>query len=432
MASIDRNLFSLLKFPKNENDVYHTGQLPWLFKDVSYYKTYWNNKKNEFLTFHKVSAQNIEAELNGRKILLPATRKRLEVLKKAHDANYLTLTKLLQSLQTASSSSFEVTVPSHQSLHLYRKNIFRDWGWSTPENRQAIELVTEVIGVNWTPHRVCVLGSGAGRLAMDLHTEFRLPMSVAVDFNPLLLLVADEMRRGSTLKLWDFNVAPVELDSVAREYELKSDLGVLDNFHLVCADVTELPFNDHQFSAVVTPWLIDILPFNFKLLAQRVNQQLEVGGQWINFGPLGFSYREESENLTRVEIVEHLLECGFEIESEKVSGVKYLTSDDEVNSRNETVYLFKARKIRDVSVEPYTFLPNWLIDTRRPIPLSDDIKRHQQLIRFQADLFHSIDGKLSVNQLAQLFAQHYKMPPETALVMVVNVLRQLEESLKRK
>lgn len=432
MASIDPSLFSLLKFPKNESDIYYTADLPWLFKDVDYYKTYWNNKKNEFLNFHKNSSQGIDAELKSNKNLSALTRQRLEVLKKAHDTNYLTLTDLLKSLQTAPVSSFEVAVPSHQSLHLYRKNIFRDWGWVTPENRQAVELLTEVIGVNWTPARTCILGAGASRLAMDIHKEFRLPMTVAVDFNPLLLLVADEMRKGHSIKFWDFNVAPVELQSVAKEYELKSDLGTLENFHLICADVTELPFKDQQFSAVVTPWLIDILPFEFKLLAQRVNQQLEIGGHWVNFGPLGFSNRHESQNLTRPEITEQLQSCGFTVESEKVTGIKYLTSDDEVNSRNETVYLFKVKKTKHVSVEPYTFLPDWLRDTSRPIPLSEDIRKHQQLVRFQADLFHSIDGKVSINQMAQLFAQHYKMPPDAALAMVVNVLRQLEEANKRK
>lgn len=432
MASIDPNLFSLLKFPKNESDVFYTGRLPWLFKDVDYYKTYWHNKKNEFLNFHKTSSQNIDAELKSKKLFSVTTRQRLEVLKKAHDANYLTLSNLLQSLQASAANPFEVSVPSHQSLHLYRKNIFRDWGWETSENRQAVELLTEVIGVDWTPSRVCVLGSGASRLAMDLHKEFRVPMTVAVDFNPLLLLVAEEMLSGATISLWDFNVAPVELSSVTQEYKLRSELGSLEGFHLVCADVTELPFKEHQFDAVVTPWLIDILPFNFKLLAQRVNSQLDIGGQWINFGPLGFSNRNESENLTRTELTEQMQDCGFEVESEKITSIRYLTAKNEVNSRNETVYLFKARKIKHATVEPYSFLPEWLRDTSKSIPLSDDIKRHQQLVRFQADLFHSIDGKLSANQLAQLFAQHYKMPPETALVMVVNVLRQLEESLKRK
>ncbi len=430
--NIDPKLFSLLKFPKNESEVYFTGDLPWLFKDVEYYKTYWLNKKNEFLNFHKVNQGNIESELKRGKNLGSATRTRLEVLKKAHESNYLTLAQILKSLDVAAAPSFDVAVPSHQSLHLYRKNLFRDWGWVTNENQHAMDLVAEVVGPNWKPSRTCVLGAGASRLAMDLHKEFHLPMTVAVDFNPLLLLVANEMLKGASIKLWDFNTAPVELDSVVKEYELKSNLGTLSDFYLVCADVTELPFKDHQFNAVVTPWLIDILPFGFKLLAQRVNQLLEIGGSWVNFGPLGFSHRDEAMNLTRTEIAEQWKECGFELESEKVSAIKYLSSDGEVNSRNETVYLFKIKKVKNVPVEPFEYLPNWLLNPNKPITVSDELERHKQLIRFQADLFHSIDGKVSLNQIAQLFAQHYKMPADTALAMATNVLRQFEESIKRK
>tara|TARA_B110001454_G_scaffold64823_1_gene62957 strand:- start:1597 stop:2895 length:1299 start_codon:yes stop_codon:yes gene_type:complete len=432
MATIDPQLFSLFKFPKNESEVYLTGDVPWLFKDLNFYKTYWLNKKNEFLNFHKVSQINLELELKKGTGLSATTRTRLEVLKNAHESNYLALASLLSDLDVAAAPTFEVAVPSHQTLHLYRKNIFRDWGWSTGENQQAVDLVTEVVGPNWKPNRTCVLGTGASRLAMDLHKEFHLPMTVGVDFNPLLLLVANEMQKGHSIKLWDFNTAPVELESVAREYELKSTLGKLSGFHLICADVTELPFRDHQFSSVVTPWLIDILPFGFKLLAQRVNQLLEVGGTWVNFGPLGFSHRDEAMNLTRPEIAEQWQMCGFEVESEKVSVIRYLSSDHEVNSRNETVYLFKIKKVKNVAVEPFEYLPNWLSNTDKPITLSDELQRHKQLVRFQADLFHSIDGKISLQQIAGLFAQHYKMPAETALVMATNVLRQFEESLKRK
>lgn len=432
MAVIDPKLFSLLNFPKKENEIFFTGRLPWLFKNVNYYKIYWQSKKNEFLNFHKTSLQTIEAELKQNNSINSVTRTRLEVLRKAHESNYLTLSQLLKSIDTATSSSFDVTVPSHQSLHLYRKNLFRDWGWATSENRLAVDLIAQVAGVKWAPDRACVLGSGASRLAMDLHKEFHWPMTVAVDFNPLLLLVADQMLDGRSIKLWDFNVAPIEIDSVAKEYELKSSLGSLENFHLVCADITELPFKPQQFGTVVTPWLIDILPFNFKLLAQRVNQLLEIGGTWVNFGPLGFSHRSESENLTRPEIQEYWQQCGFELTSEKVARIPYLSSDNEVNSRNETVYLFNVKKVKDVAVEAFQYMPDWLINPSRAIPLSEELQKHKQLIRFQADLFHSIDGKISVNQIAQLFAQHYKMPPETALAMTLNVLRQFEESLKRK
>ena len=280
--------------------------------------------------------------------------------------------------------------------------------------------------------RAGVLGAGAGRLAMDMHKEFRLPMTVAVDFNPLLLAIARRMLNEESLSLYDFTTAPVSIESVVKSYELKSTHGPLPGFNLLCADVADLPFEPHQFQSVLTPWLIDILPFNFRLLAQRVNACLEVNGNWLNFGPLGFLHQKEVWNITQEEIQEQLNECGFEVEAEKVSTMKYLSADDEVNSRNETVYLFNAKKIRDVKVESFTYLPKWMSETSQVVPLSQEMLQHRQVVRLHADLFHTIDGKLSIDQLGVMFASHYKVPADIAKAMVTNVLRQFLESTKRK
>ena len=360
------------------------------------------------------------------------TSRRLQLLKVGHEWNYKELAELLKPLDSHEPMSLNVAAPSHQTLHLYRKNIFRDWGWETDENKISLELIKSILGTTWKPRRFCILGSGASRLGMDLHWEFKLSMTVAVDFNPFLLLVAQKMYQRKPISLYDFASAPLENDRVAECFELSSPLPRLSGFHFVFGDVAFLPFKAGQFESVLTPWLIDILPMSFKLLAQRVNQIVTVGGNWLNFGPLGFSHRQEASNLTCEEIVEQLEECGFEVEVQNKARIKYLSSKNEVNSRNESVFLFKAKKVRDVAVEPFELWPGWLRNMDLPIPATDDLLKHQQLVRFQADLFHSVNGQLSINQIAQLFADHYKISLDDALKMTSNVLRQFEESLKRK
>lgn len=451
MTFIHPQLLAMLQCPVTKEDLYFTDgklvsvdgkqtyslfcQLPWLFKNSEYYKAYWSNKKTDFLNFHKQSALKLENEIKKSQSS-PLTLQRLRFLKKAHEQNFETLSELLKDLdlnkQLNKKESFEVAVPAHQSLHLYRKNLFRDWGWDTDENNRAVHLIKDIVGVGWRPDSFCVLGSGASRLAIDLHSQFQLPMTVAVDFNPLLVLVAQAVNTGRSIPLYDFNTAPVEMKDVAKLYDLKSPYAPLNDIHFIFADVTDLPFKSHSFNSVLTPWLIDILPMAFSLLAQRVNRILAVGGEWVNFGPLGFSQKLEANNLTSEEIKEQLVLNGFEVRAEKMDRIEYLSAKDEVNSRNETVYLFKARKIKEVSVQDFDFMPSWLTDFTQPIPLSEELKNHQQLVRFQADLFHTIDGQLSINQIAKLFSAHYKIDSDIALKMVVNVLRQFEESLKRK
>ncbi len=448
MISLSSFILSILQCPETHDDLQLSNNalttknqkkcypiidgIPWLVKNIEPMRMHWVHKKNEFVSFHKKQALKIDSEIRAQKDLTIITKKRLEVLKTAHEFNQKALASLIKGIDGGETGSFDVMVPLHQSMHLYRKNIFRDWGWSTQENKNSLARVKAVLNSNKKIERLCVLGAGAGRLAMDMHTELSVQHTVAVDFNPLLLAVADKMRNAESFSMYDFPSAPVEIDDVARLYELKSAYGKMSGVDLVCADVTDLPFKGKSFDTVLTPWLIDILPFSFKLLAQRVNQILDVGGEWLNFGPLGFAHASEAQNLTRPEIKEQLALCGFALEVDDSASMKYLSADNEVNSRNETVYLFRAKKTKDVSVEAFTYLPDWVTNAQKSIPLSEEIKQHQQLLRFQADLFHSINGQLSMQQIAQLFASHYKMPAGTALTMAANVLRQFAEASKRK
>ncbi len=189
MRLISSDLFSILQCPATKKELHlsndtlvtpdgkrsypFVNDIAWLFKDPEYFMLYWSNKKSEFINYHKLSAQNIEVELKNHK-LGTATRARLELLKKAHDLNQQSLSEILKSLSSSTQGLFDVAVPSHQSLHLYRKNLFRDWGWDTDENETSLSLVKDLLGSQWKPSKFAVLGSGASRLAMDLHSEFKL------------------------------------------------------------------------------------------------------------------------------------------------------------------------------------------------------------------------------------------------------------------
>ncbi len=58
------------------------------------------------------------------------------------------------------------------------------------------------------PGKVLVLGAGAGRLAYDLHMRTTAALTAVLDFNPLLLIVAERVTRGDSLELYEFPLAP--------------------------------------------------------------------------------------------------------------------------------------------------------------------------------------------------------------------------------
>ena len=53
-----------------------------------------------------------------------------------------------------------------------------------------------------------MLGAGAGRLAYDIHMRWGPPLTIAADFNPLLLFVARDVAQGGVVELYEFPIAP--------------------------------------------------------------------------------------------------------------------------------------------------------------------------------------------------------------------------------
>ena len=75
---------------------------------------------------------------------------------------------------------------------------------------------------------VVVLGAGAGRLAVDLHRTLRPAVVVALDINPLPLLVAAELVAGGEVTLHEFPVGPHGKDGVALRRAMRCPFSVDD------------------------------------------------------------------------------------------------------------------------------------------------------------------------------------------------------------
>jgi hypothetical protein len=116
-----------------------------------------------------------------------------------------------------------------------------------------------------------VLGAGAGRLAYDLHQQLPADNTVALDFNPLLALVAARAVSGEGVELWEFPVAPRSIGDHAVLRTLVAPEPVRDGFHLILGDVLRPPLVTGSIDVVVTPWVVDILPEDFRHFAARVN-----------------------------------------------------------------------------------------------------------------------------------------------------------------
>ena len=261
--------------------------IPWLFAEPNAALGEWRGRLHFSLQRLERERQQLAAALANRD-LRPSTRARLERHEHATRDHSDRLRALLAPLALEQhAASFETylalrtRLPPDQGLTTYYANIHRDWGWGAHENDASFDVLTELLG-NTAPGRVLVLGAGAGRLAYDLHARTPAELTVAVDFNPLLIVVADRVARGANVELYEFPLAPRGDAAVHRT--LSAPAPARAGLVPMLADVLRPPFRRGSFDTVVTPWLVDILPERFDLLCARVNGLLTDGGRWLNFG----------------------------------------------------------------------------------------------------------------------------------------------------
>jgi hypothetical protein len=241
-------------------------------------------------------ALRLEAELK-QEDLRPLAKRRIERYKKATESHRRSLQKLLQPVDVQSMQgnyesylALRTRLPADQALNTYYANVHRDWAWGDEENNASLNQIRAVVQESAELGKVLVIGAGASRLAYDLHMQMDCTATIAMDFNPLLLLIAKAVTRGDTLKMYEFPIAPKSLEDDAVLRSLGAPEVVREEFHFVLGDALRPPFAPGSFDTVVTPWLIDIVTEDLPVLAERINGLLRNDGRCINFGSLAFAH----------------------------------------------------------------------------------------------------------------------------------------------
>jgi hypothetical protein len=245
-------------------------------------------------------------------------------------------------------------------------------------------------------------------LAYDLHRRTTASVTVALDFNPLLSIVADTVTRGQAVELYEFPLAPRGDAAVLRT--LAAPEPIRAGLVFVLADAHRPPFRRGAFDAVVTPWLVDILPERFEVLCARVNSLLADGGRWLNFGSLSFHDADPAAQYGLDECRAALEENGFDEIAFDEREVPYLSSPASRHARRERIVSWSARKHRGVKKVPrYHALPEWLVRGTDPVPLDDAFRAHATATRIHAFLTSLIDGRRSIKDMAKLVVEQRLM-----------------------
>lgn len=408
----------------------------WLFPDPECARLDWLARLNGFNAQTTTLLESLGRALRQPQ-LLDGARRRLQMLYDAREQQWQQVNTILADIalaepvsetQPTPSARLLHRVPGNQAIDSYSLNLFRDWAWN---NGEYLEMRSIVFGLlkackGAGPGSVLTLGAGGCRLSMDLHRHIPSAQSFALDINPLLLTMAGRIVRGDGVACHEFPLIPRDArvavsKTLAASEPLTADEAA--SFNLILGDCSNLPVRQRSVGTLITPWLIDIQPQEFSLFAKRMNAAMVDGGVWINTGSLAFLNQLPEHRYTSDELLDILVECGFEIVTSEHRTVNYLCSPDSAHGRVETVFSFAVRKISDcAAVSHIDYVPEWLSNTTKPIPetttLPVDAARHL----LNAQVLGAIDGRTSIDELGDMLAAVHSLPPADAVHAIRRIM----------
>lgn len=412
--------------------------IPWLFAEPGYSLGEWRNRLQFQLQRLRHDEQQIDADLK-KKDLRTLTRRRLEHQSGSLRTHRSALMAILEPLEIQGSESryesylaLRTRLPADQGLNTYYANVHRDWAWGDAENEASLEQIKGVLTGHHDIGDTLVLGAGACRLAYDLHMQCAAAATIATDFNPLLLLIADRIMHGDTLDLYEFPIAPRTLDDTAVLRKLSAPAPVRDGLSLVLCDVLRPPFAGARFDTVVTPWIIDIVTENLPVLAARINVLLKPGGRWVNFGSLTFTHPGFARNYGPEETTAIVQESGFDTPVVREATIPYMCSPASRHGRREMVFAFSATK-NDEAARParHRALPDWLVTGGEPVPLTKSFRMQATTTRIYGYLMSLIDGKRSIRDMARIMEEQKLMTRREAEPAIRNFLIRMYDDSQR-
>jgi ubiquinone/menaquinone biosynthesis C-methylase UbiE/uncharacterized protein YbaR (Trm112 family) len=412
--------------------------IPWMFAEPQATLGEWRSRLQFALQQLSHEIAGLEKELKNDD-LHSLSRRRVERYKKALEYHHRSLSKLLRPADIAamhgnyeSYLALRTRLPADQGLSTYYANIHRDWAWGEEENDASLNQIRSVLHDHAELGNVLVLGAGAGRLAYDIHRSLSCTTTVAMDFNPLLMLVAQAVTRGDTLKLYEFPIAPLALEDDAVLRSLTAPEVADDRFHLVLGDALRAPFADQSFDTVVTPWLIDIITDDLPILAARINNLLAENGRWVNFGSLAFSSPERARRYSPEETKAIVAESGFSDPYVSQKTIPYMCSPASRHGRQEKVFSFSAYKERSVQKpERHKALPDWIVTGKEPVPLSPSFRTQAMTTQIYSFIMSLIDGKRSIKEMAIVLEKQKLMSKEEAEPAIRSFLTRMYDDSQR-
>ena len=415
----------------SKTDYLSLGTVPFLCPQPEATKAHWRYRYNALMANLEHQLQSAQASMAHAQDL---SHTRLKYLVAGLESHLVELEQLLAPLQPSTPVGIELhqalgsELLRHHDLTTYATNIFRDWGWGETENKViADHLLGYDLKLPEQP-KILIIGAGAGKLALDIHGGLKGGLTVALDANPLMCLVAQHMYRGEPLTLTEFPLAPRSVETVAVTQKLcgRQTQGI----EVICGDAANLPFLADSFDLVVTPWITDVLEAPLLGFLRGISRVLKPGGYWVNHGSVAFEGPPHSRLLAE-ELSLLSTQAGFAVQHLADTTLPYLHSPHSRQQRMEmtsTQVAILHDQPKEISPShTHHTAPDWLLDSKQAIPLSDAFRTQLTTTRINAFIMGLIDGQRSLNDIANVMEEQRLMPRDQALVAVRGFVQKMHE-----
>lgn len=434
------------------------GGIPVLFKEPRAALAAWREILSSDLRDADVEIENLlqQSRMRG---LLPATRRRLRLLRCGRSKNRRTQERLLAPLWRTPPSPHETKARALWMVPMgaVAPYLFRDWAWGARERGDILRAVLRLLPRRRPIRSLLVLGAGACRLPYELHMRLSPAKTVAVDLNLGLLLAASRLLRGRSLTLYEFPRNPRKLTSSAMSRICRAPGPVPRGLSLVAGDAAAPPLRPGSFDVVVTPFVIDVIQKDFRTLVPTFNRLLKPDGLWVNVGPLGFNHSQAARCYSREEALDALRLGGFDVLDQTPTRCTLLASPDSCWEQAFDLLCFCARKRREVPV-PQQLPPrrgaSWLQNPGLPIaalveklsllretafmgPATGPVRtllrdnradppREYRVTGAILELLSLVDGERSLQEIARVLSRRHGLFVETLQPQLTRHLEELD------
>lgn len=352
------------------------GGIPLLVSESQSQRFHWGRLLGAFQAeTHQATLALSQSLLQPR--LLHKTRRRLELVRAALTSQVERIVQLFDDAGiTPMAQAGDLANPIQSvpdSLLSYFTLIHRDYGWA-PESNEAAQSVEDLLCVlpgGFKLGRTLVLGAGTGRLAWDLALKLEegAPV-VALDLNPLPLLVSARLLAGEEVSLFELPGHPLRSDFAAVDRRLVAPPKMPPGLQLLFADGLAPPVKNQSWDTVITPWFLDQVPDNLATLLPMVRQFLAPGGSWLHTGPFVYNPERTSpaHRYSGDEFIQLCQASSFQIEKATYEAKDYLLSPLSSQSRRETV-LYMLATLGELPKSSPLLDPHWCVEEGRTISI---------------------------------------------------------------